>query len=97
MECRKVQPLHICNFLNMRYFITSGYIGIPYLCCRFIWEEGDMNGCGGGGGGSSEHRKTAKKLINRSFSHDLVAFENPKLKRSKVFILIGHKRQYNPL
>ena len=48
MECRKVQPLHICNFLNMRYFITSGYVGIPYLCCSFIWEEGDMEGGGGG-------------------------------------------------
>ena len=48
MECRKVQPLHICNFLNMRYFITSGYIGIPYLCCSFIWEEGDMEGGGRG-------------------------------------------------
>ena len=49
MGCRKVQPLHICNFLNTRYFITSGHIGIPYLCCSFIWEEGGMEGGGGGG------------------------------------------------
>ena len=38
-----------------------------------------------GGGGSSEHRKTAKKLINRSFSHYLVAFENQKLKSHQSF------------
>ena len=83
MECRKVQPLHICNFLNMRYFITSGYVGIPYLCCSFIWEEGDMEG--GGRGGGSEHRKTAKKLVRRSFSRDVIAFENQKLKSHQSF------------
>ena len=80
-----MQPLHICNFLNMRYFITSGYVGIPYLCCSFIWEEGDMEGGGGAVGGGSEHRKTAKKLINRSFSNDLITFENQKLKSHQSF------------
>ena len=39
----------------------------------------------GWGGGSSEHRKTAKKLINRLFSNDLIAFENQKLKSHQSF------------
>ena len=61
MECRKVQPLHICNFLNMRYFITSGYVGIPYLCCSFIWEEGDTEGRGGGRFRTPQDRKKSNK------------------------------------
>ena len=38
-----------------------------------------------GGGGGSEHRKTTKKLINRSFSCDVITFKNQKLKSHQSF------------
>ena len=39
----------------------------------------------GGVAGGSEHRKTTKKFINRSFSCDVITFENQKLKSHQSF------------
>ena len=62
MECRKVQPLHICNFLNMRYFITCIRLyRYSLFMLKFYLGGGGHGGWGGGQFRTPQDRKKINK------------------------------------